>query len=288
MPDSDPRPVGNGRADPSDRTTQLIDRAITSFREVMEARLDGMDTATRLVADQLEKLPTVTVRAHEHMRAQSSHDIAALRELIESRLSAMDKATELLAATVGRVPSDTDKAVGALRELLSSRIDGMDIATRLLAENIREVPSDIDKAIAALGEVMNGNIRSVQDVATEKFQAIEGTFASNALALTAALAAQKEAAAEQNKSNTLAISKSEQATKETISANAAQTTSGLASQAATIADLKDRIVRIESGAVGAQGQRTETRQVAGAQVALIGALLAAAAIIVTILLATGH
>ena len=285
MAESDHRP-GNGREDPTERTTQLIDRAITGFREVMEARLDGMDTATRLVADSLEKLPAGTSSAHAHLREQCLHNIDNLRELIESRIAGMDKATELLAATVGRVPSDTDKQVNALRELLASRIDGMDVATRLLAENIRQVPTDIDKAVTALSEILRSEIRSVQDVATEKFLAIDGTFASNALALTAALAAQKEAAAEQNKSNTLAISKSEQATKETSSANAQQTATSLASQAATIADLKDRVVRIESGAVGSAAARSETRLNAGQAVAIIGLIIAVAAIIVTIIIAT--
>lgn len=207
----------------------------------------------------------------------------------------MDKATELLAATVGKVPSDTDKAVSALRDLLGARIDGMDVATKLLADSVLQFPSATDKAIAGLHtllsvrfssveeamallssgldrvlvetarsmlgqrEILVGEIRNVQDVATQKFEAIEGTFASNALALTAALAAQKEAAAEQNKSNTLAITKSEQATKETIAANAAQTTNSLASQAATIADLKDRVVRIESGGLASATARTESR-----------------------------
>jgi hypothetical protein len=281
----------NGRPpvpDPTVLTTQLVDRAIGSFREVMETRLAGMDTATRLVAEQLEKLPAGTSDAHDHLRAEFTHDVGALRELIESRLGAMDKATELLAATVGRVPSDTDKQVNALRELLGARIDGMDQATKLLAENVRQFPSDLDKAVKALREILISEIRSVQDVATEKFLAIDGTFASNALALTAALAAQKEAAAEQNKSNTLAISKSEQATKETSSANAAQTATSLASQAATIADLKDRVVRIESGAAGAADSRTEQRLNTGQLVGIVGVVLAAAAIIVTILLATGH
>jgi hypothetical protein len=182
----------------------------------------------------------------------------------------------------------------------------MDKASELLAENVRQFPSDLDKATRSLREVLAGEIRGVQDVAAEKFTAIEGTFASNALALTAALAAQKEAAAEQNKSNTLAITKSEQATKETIAANAAQTAAGLSSQSATINDLKERLVRIEAGGVGANAVQTEHREsgaesraVAAAEAALAqvrtakiqaaaGAGLAVLAILVTIILALVH
>jgi hypothetical protein len=141
------------------------------------------------------------------LRSDIDRQMTSQREVIETRLLAMDKATELLAATVGRVPSDTDKQVNALRELLGARIDGMDRATKLLAETVDHIPTDTDRAVDAARAIIEAQLRNVQDTSLEKFLAIDGTFASNALALTAALAAQKEAAAEQNKSNTLAITK---------------------------------------------------------------------------------
>jgi hypothetical protein len=225
--------------------------------------------------------------------------VAGLRELIEQRLDGMDKATELLAERIGRfgpelqsgrelLRSEMAAAVLNLRELLEARLDAMDKANDLLAENVRQFPSDLDKATKALREVLQADIRNVQDVSQEKFSAIEGTFASNALALTAALAAQKEAAAEQNKSNTLAITKSEQATKETIAANAAQNTNSLTSQAATISDLKDRLVRLEAGGVATGAAHSERRLDNGQLLAVLGLILVAAGIIVTVLIATGH
>jgi hypothetical protein len=232
------------------------DRDINALREIIEARLNEAEKDTGRRIDAYSLLPG-------EIQGDRDRAIAALRELLESRLAAMDKATELLAATVGRVPSDTDKQVNALRELLGARIDGMDVATKLLATNVSGVAAEIEKSATSTKEIIEtrlagmdeatkllatnvdkvpyailqeaGNLKAfimsrIDDVAhisDEKFAAIDGTFASNALALTAALAAQKEAAAEQNKSNTLAITKSEQATKETIIANAAQTQSGL-------------------------------------------------------------
>lgn len=237
---------GNGRsADPTDRTTELVDRAVDAFRAVMETRLAGMDRATELVAQALQAFRAEADISQQRQREATTSEIAASADLLAARIGAMDKATELLAATVGRVPSDTDKQVNALRELLGARIDGMDTATKLLAVNVREVPTDIDKAARALREILQGEIRNVQDVAVEKFLAIDGTFSSNALALTAALAAQKEAAAEQNKSNTLAITKSEVATKEKIDSNAVQTATSLKSLADRLDDLKERVDRGE-------------------------------------------
>jgi hypothetical protein len=266
-------------ADPTLLTTQLVDRAVSAFREVMETRLTGMDRATELVAQALQSFRAEVDADKQRQREVTTAEIAALADLLGARIDAMDKATELLAATVGRVPSDTDKAVGALRELLGARIDGMDMATELLAVNVRAVPTDIDKAARALREILQGEIKNVQDVAIEKFLAIDGTFSSNALALTAALAAQKEAAAEQNKSNTLAITKSEVATKEKIDSNALQTATSLKSLADRLDDLKERVDRGEGQEHGQATGRTEQRLNVGQVIAALSVLVAVVSII---------
>jgi hypothetical protein len=314
--------------DPTRLTTQLVDRALAAFREVMETRLAEMDKAIVLAARRIDEMPAEQGAARAALRREvdgeinglrelisvrldamdkataltagkrdaqleAMHDAtegttAGLREVLETRLAAMDKATELLAATVGRVPSETDKQVNALRELLNARIDGMDKATKLLAETVDRIPTDVDRAVGAATELIQAQLRNVQDTSLEKFSAIDGTFASNALALTAALAAQKEAAAEQNKSNTLAITKSEQATKETITANAAQTATGLTSLGATFADLKERLVRLESMGVGAAGQRTERRLDLGSNMTAGALLLGFLVLAITLYAALKH
>jgi hypothetical protein len=205
----------------------------------------------------------LTNAAFERMTEQVRRDLSGLRELIETRLDSMDKATELLAATLNHVPTETDKAVAALKDLLSARIDGMDTATKLLADRLDRIPDDMDQAIAAMREILTGDIRHVEAVADERFKAIDGTFGSNALALTAALAAQKEAAAEQNKSNTLAITKSEAATKETVAANATQAASGRESLAREVADLKERLVRLEERGLLGIANNSEQREIRG-------------------------
>src|ERR1039458_6689037 len=176
--DKDPvYPPKNGRpaGDPSDRTTQLVDRAIDAFKAVVETRLTGIDRATELVARDIVSATAETDLAAQRMQAHTTEDIRKLRELIEANL-----------------------------ETIGARINGMDTATRLLADSVAKFPSDVDRAVLSATELILSQLRAVEAVSKEKFSAIEGTFASNALALTAALAAQKEAAAEQNKSNTLA------------------------------------------------------------------------------------
>ena len=215
-------PPKNGRpaGDPTDRTTQLVDRAIVAFREVVETRLTGIDRATELVARDLVSATAETDVAAQRMQAHITEDIRKLRELIAANL-----------------------------ETVSARINGMDTATRLLADSVAKFPSDVDRAVQSATELILSQLRGVEGVSQEKFSGIQGTFESNALALTAALAAQKEAAAEQNKSNTLAITKSEQATKETIAANAAQNTTANSALLTTLTDIKERLVRLEAKAV---------------------------------------
>jgi hypothetical protein len=149
--------------------------------------------------------------------------------------------TKLTTDAVHAAVDVSRRELAAARELIDARFDA------------------VDKSVTALRELLEAQIRNVQSVTREKFAAVDGTFASNALALTAALAAQEKAVAEQNKSNSLAIDKSEKTTKETIAANAAQASAGLLSQADTIADVKERVVRLETGGTAAAGARGEQR-----------------------------
>jgi hypothetical protein len=201
--------------DPTILTREAVDRAIASYREVVEARLGAMDQATKLVASDLVKIEQASEKDHERAEAASA------------------------------------KAMHAEREFILSQI------------------------------------KIVADVANERFAAIEGTFASNALALAAALAAQKEAAAETNKANTLAIGKSEQATKETISSNALLSTTAIDDLRRQINALASRLDRGESAGEASQTVRTQTkaeeRLNIGQVMIAISILIAAAGLLVNAL-----
>lgn len=262
------------RPDPTVLTTQqsqalevnlraVIREAVAGLRELMEQRLDGMDQATGVLTSRIDGIIPDSLHGRDVLRAEFAAADQSNRELISERIDGMDKANEILAANVSKFPSDVDRAVGALKAVLMAEIQRN-------------------------REVQGSETKRIEDVNQEKFNAIDGTFASNALALTAALAAQKEAAAEQNKSNTLAIDRANSATKETIAANAAQTANSLSSQAATIGDLKERVVRIESTGAGATASKTETRLSQGAVVSLAVAILAVLGVVVSIVALVHH
>jgi hypothetical protein len=231
-PDFSAAGAGWPLTDPSKLTTDAVNQATEEWRReltaairILETRLAGMDTATELNAERIDRILPGTRADLEHVRSDFDRQSDGLRELIQG-----------------------------LKDLLGERIDGIDTATKLTASQQDKFPTDIDRSAAAVREYAKAQIelavaetRRVGDVTQEKFDKVDAQFVSNDKALTAALAAQEKAAAEQQKSNTLAIDKSEKTTQETIRANQAQTQTSIESQGQTIADLKDRLVRIESG-----------------------------------------
>jgi hypothetical protein len=242
---------------------ELHDKDLAALRELLDAR-SGADTQDRAkLWERTEDLVRRFTDALTDFRAEMEHRDRANRELVEQRLGDLDKSrTDAAASVTAALASEREyieSRIGALRDTLEQRLGAMDIATRVLAGSVEKFPTDIDRAVDSGREVMMGEIRRVGDVTQEKFAAVDALFASNALALAAALAAQEKAVAAQNDSNTLAISKSESTTKEAIAANQATARTGLESLTSTVSDIKDRVVRMESAGVGAAGQRTDQR-----------------------------
>jgi hypothetical protein len=241
------------------RATEVFRREIVALRETIETRLTAADQDRQRLWERLRDLPVLYETASQHIRDELIQRDAHDREVITQRLNDLDTASRIAAEHIEKIPvdltHDVHKALRAEREYVMSQI-----------------------------QIARAETNRVGDVAQEKFAAIDGTFASNDKALTAALAAQEKAAAEQQKSNTLAIDKSEKNTQEQSKANQAQTLASIESQTATIADLKERIVRIEATGAGATAHRTEAREVRSDQRLSQNAILS---VIVAFVIATG-
>jgi cation transport regulator ChaB len=183
--------------------------------------------------------------------------------------------TEQLLRTVAAERDYLDAQLDVLRE----RLSGIDKATRLLNETVNRVPTDVTKEVTHLRELMDQRFNGVQDQFHERDVRVERESRDNKVAVDAAFAAQKEAASEQNRSNTLAISKSENATTEKIDklSELFKTTTG--ALADKIDDIKERTGRIESVKEGSKESREGLY-------GLIGAVLAVV-VLLGILAATG-
>lgn len=163
----------------------------------------------------------------------------ALRELLETEISSVAKANDLH------------------REIIETRLDGMDLAIRLLQDTADKFPARIEEKIVALSQVVEGKLETL----VEKFESVQKQFnerdvrteqAAGAvkIAVDAALQAQKEAASEQSKSNAAATTKSEASTTKLIDAQAALIATMTKAFDDKIADVKDRITRVEGGGEG--------------------------------------
>jgi hypothetical protein len=233
-----------------------VERRDLANRALLEQRLTDLDNARMLANQHFTEMAAASRADRERITADAAARLAAEREYILAQVATVSAVmTEKFAGVderIGEAGATVDTLATGLRELIEQRLNAMDLATKVLAGSVEKFPTDIDRAVGSVREIVLGEVSRVQAVTLEKFTAIDGTFSSNALALTAALAAQKEAAAEQNKSNTLAITKSESSTKETIAANAVQAQTGLASLSGQVSDVKDRVIRLESLDIGAK------------------------------------
>jgi hypothetical protein len=170
----------------------------------------------------------------------------------------------------------TDKAIAKLKEqleqfiegkvaLLTTRLGAMDTATKLNKEQMDKIPSLITERIHATEEVQRGQFETVE----EKFRSIGTQFKErdiraereardNKVAVDAAFAAQKEAAAKQDEANAKAIEKSERATAETIKTNQELSLSKIDALTNQMTDLKGRLDRgegVKAQAVENKGQQ---------------------------------
>jgi hypothetical protein len=136
--------------------------------------------------------PTIlTTEAQERAEARLKEWIRAQLDIRDERLRGIDKATALLNETVNRTPTQIQSEIQHLRELL-------DVELKSIAQQFieRDERAKLDKDSERLA-------RGIERETGEK-------------ALQAALNAQKESAADTNRSNQASIKKSEDSTKESI------------------------------------------------------------------------
>ena len=173
-------------------------------------------------------------------------------------------------------------AIAASREIIETRLDAMDTATRLNKEQMDKFPQAIHDTVAAIERIRDEKFATVN----EKFHSIETQFKErdtrteqsskdSKVAVDAALQAAKEAVGEQNKSNALAIAKSEVAfTKQLDQITLLISTSNKALDE-KINDLKGRLDRGE-------GQKQQAVENKGQSNWLIGAVISGVSLIISL------
>jgi hypothetical protein len=205
--------------------------------------------------------------------------------------------TALTATAVSQAKADLRRELAAQRELIDQRLDGIENEMHLLAGTVRNAPDERDDLRRRLQQDIATAVSNLRELHSERFTAVQQQFderdtrgeqekKSSKEALDAALLAQKESVSQQNDANTTAATKSEVSFTKQIDAALLLIATLEKSLTDRITELKERIDRGEGAGQGAAVQRTDTRLATGSAVALASVVLAVAAIVVTILIAT--
>jgi hypothetical protein len=173
----------------------------------------------------------------------------------------------ILYREIETITATRDREIGALRDLISVRLDGMDRAADLKEREAKLVASNIQLSIAHQKELllamMAERAESIKNQFEERDVRTQRDAAQVKLAVDAALQAAKEAVQEQNKGFTLSIDKSDAAKTKEIDSLGVQLRAATGGLEGQIADLKDRMTRIESAGLGRIQQVSETRAQSG-------------------------
>lgn len=201
------------------------------------------------------------------------------------------------------------REIAALRELFTTRFEGYDRAISILQTTTSRspTPGELDLDLKNFRQLVNEKFDGIVAQAGERFKTVEERFIGvdlrfkerdtrseresrdNKVAVDAAFAAQKEAASEQNKSNTLAIDKSEKSTAETLNKQAdlfKSTTDALGTRIEDVKQLLNkldsRLTTIESRGVVVRESQTQNNWTVGATMSGVAVLISLAGLIVVL------
>lgn len=237
--------------DPTKLTTEAVEKAtegyrreLASLREIIETRLRGMDEDRAHLWDGLNTVPPTLETRLERRRREFLDDLNGAVKVLEQRLTGMDTAIKL-----------------AADELVARRVS-YPVEVETERQRIR---ADTAERLGAEREYIAGQIENVRTWAQEKFGAVDGRFDASKVAVDAALAAQKEAAAAQNTANSAAIAVSETNTKEQLTSLKSLTEVGQKAADSKIDDARTRITALESRTEGISQGSGQAREVRGEQ-----------------------
>jgi tetrahydromethanopterin S-methyltransferase subunit B len=208
---------------------------------------ESAETRTATTAD----LENRAQREVENLKEIIADRFDALQAEIDrrfnDRLSAHDKAVDRIKENLR---AERDFAIGQI-EVVTTRLNAMDEATSVLRESVTRVPTDVQLQVGNLRDVMEERFNSIEKQFAERDVRSEREARDNKVAVDAAFAAQKEAAARQDESNAKAIDKSENATVETIRKLNDIVDALNKALSDKVDDLKARIGAVEASRIGA-------------------------------------
>lgn len=262
-PNSMRRTRGGGSVpvpDPTVLTTESQKQSVQALRELIESRIDGMDKAVLILQSTVNRSPTI---------GETVARMDETFELLETKIS--NNSDKLLVSEKNfaqKMAEAEISRVSALDKAASSITAGLDKAEKQLQASLDRIQGEFRSILAKQDERLNSiftekdkifsdKMMNIQLVNEEKFSSIatqfrerdtrtEQTAKDSKVAVDAALSAAKEAVGEQNKSNALAIAKSEAAFTKQIDQIGVIINTQAKGVDDKIDDLKSRLISLEN------------------------------------------
>lgn len=173
-------------------------------------------------------------------------------------------------------PDDVDRISAAAAAVLSARMDGIEQVSAVMRGYLDRIwPVEVEKLVAAAVALHDRDVATVNLRFAERDLRFDQAAANSQRAIEAAMSAAAALAAQQAESNHRAAAKVEASTNKQIEAIQAAMVQTFASTDSKINDLKERF------AIGEGADKGKQALIATA-VAIIGVILAVAAIVVSI------
>lgn len=188
--------------------------------------------------------------------------------------------TELTDRAIARLEKSLKDYVDGQLAVRDERLNGIDTATNLRLKEIDRIPVTIRENITSLELLHDEKFKSIETQFKERDTRSERESRDNKVAVDAAFAAQKEAAAKQDEANQKAIDKSEIATNEKI--NKLEQLVSVKTDA--LSDKIDTVKETANGTVNQKIGGTENRTAAYAIVGLLGTVIVVGIAILTFVL----
>jgi hypothetical protein len=163
--------------------------------------------------------------------------------------------------------------ITGIRETIETRLGGMDKAISLLQVVNDRLPEKINENVAQLRQLHEEKFRSIAVQFMERDTRTEQTSRDSKVAVDAALQAAKEAVGEQNKSNALAIAKSEATFTKQIDQIGALISTMQKGTDDKIDDIKSRLQTIESTKQGQVEAKKSSYDAGIYVIAVVGAIV---------------
>jgi cation transport regulator ChaB len=182
--------------------------------------------------------------------------------------------TQQLFREIGTAREIGETLIYGINQNITTRIDGMDKAIELLQTSTDRTPNMVSASIERLQELHEEKFESIATQFKERDTRTEQTSRDSKVAVDAALQAAKEAVGEQNKSNALAIAKSEATFTKQIDQIGVLISTMQKGIDDKIDDIKNRLQAIESRKQGEGDSRRDMGDLVGYLIGGVGMIIA--------------